>query len=439
MKFFDRKKEITKLAEICELSHKVAQFTVVTGRRRIGKTSLLLKAYESTPVLYFFVSRKAESELCADFSLEIEEKLKIPVLGETDKFPAIFEYLMKLSKTQSFTLIIDEFQEFLRVDKSVYSEMQCIWDLNKQDSHINLLVCGSVNSLMNRLFRDRHEPLYGRQTGTIKVGAFSPSVLKDILVEYNPGYTKEDLLSLFLYTGGVAKYIELLMDKGAVDSSRMLDEILEPDSFFITEGKNMLIEEFGKDYGVYFSILTLIAQGHNTRGDIEGILKTKIGGYLTRLEKDYGLVTKNQPLFEDSSNKNVHYAIKDNFLRFWFRFIYKYNYMIEIGAQKKLKEIVRRDYESYSGRILEDYFRKKLAESEQYTRIGNWRDRKGENEIDIIAADDLNRTVDFFEVKRQENDLDISILRSKAECFFRSTGKYKRYKVSYKGLSMDNM
>jgi Holliday junction resolvase-like predicted endonuclease len=113
--------------------------------------------------------------------------------------------------------------------------------------------------------------------------------------------------------------------------------------------------------------------------------------------------------------------------------------MIEIGAQKKLKEIVRRDYESYSGRIIEDYFRKKLAESEQYTRIGNWRDRKGENEIDIIAADDLSRTVDFFEVKRQKSDLDMSILRSKAECFFRSTGKYNRYKVSYKGLSMDDM
>ena len=439
MKFFDRKREIKKLREIRELSHNVAQFTVVTGRRRIGKTSLMLKAYADEPVLYFFVSRKAESELCVDFANEIEEKLNIPILGGTDRFSSIFEYIMKLSKTRSFTLIIDEFQEFIRVNKSVFSEMQRIWDLNKQDSKINLLVCGSVNSLMNKLFKDSHEPLYGRQTLTLKVEPFPPSVLKEILNEYHPSYSKEDLLSLYLYTGGVAKYIELLIDSGATNYSKMIDRIIDNDSPFITEGKNMLIEEFGKDYGIYFSILTLIAQGHNTRGDIEGILKSEIGGYLTKLEKDYNLIIKNQPLFEKSSNKNVHYAIEDNFLRFWFRFVYKYNYMIEIGAFKKLREIVKRDYESYSGKILEGYFKRKMIESENYTRIGNWRDRKGENEIDIIASDDLSKSVDFIEVKRQKSDIDLSILRSKAATFFKTVGEYKKYEISYRGLAMDDM
>jgi AAA+ ATPase superfamily predicted ATPase len=219
----------------------------------------------------------------------------------------------------------------------------------------------------------------------------------------------------------------------------MIDRIIDNDSPFITEGKNMLIEEFGKDYGIYFSILTLIAQGHNTRGDIEGILKSEIGGYLTKLEKDYNLIIKNQPLFEKSSNKNVHYAIEDNFLRFWFRFVYKYNYMIEIGAFKKLREIVKRDYESYSGKILEGYFKRKMIESENYTRIGNWRDRKGENEIDIIASDDLSKSVDFIEVKRQKSDIDLSILRSKAASFFKATGEYKKYEISYRGLTMDDM
>ena len=97
MKFFDRKREIKKLREIRELSHNVAQFTVVTGRRRIGKTSLMLKAYADEPVLYFFVSRKAESELCVDFANEIEEKLNIPILVGTDRFSSIFEYIIKLS------------------------------------------------------------------------------------------------------------------------------------------------------------------------------------------------------------------------------------------------------------------------------------------------------------------------------------------------------
>ena len=80
MRFFDRTEEITSLKEILELSKSNAQFTVVTGRRRIGKTSLVWKAYENEPILYFFVARKAESDLCADYIHEIENKLGIPTI-----------------------------------------------------------------------------------------------------------------------------------------------------------------------------------------------------------------------------------------------------------------------------------------------------------------------------------------------------------------------
>ena len=75
MIFFDRDREIDKLRSIRELSHSVAQFTVVTGRRRIGKTSLILNAYSDEPFLYFFGSRKVENELCAEYASEIEDKL----------------------------------------------------------------------------------------------------------------------------------------------------------------------------------------------------------------------------------------------------------------------------------------------------------------------------------------------------------------------------
>ena len=84
MRFFDRKEEIASLKEILELSKSNAQFTVVTGRRRIGKTSLVWKAYENEPILYFFVARKAESDLCADYIHEIENKLGIPTMGRAN-------------------------------------------------------------------------------------------------------------------------------------------------------------------------------------------------------------------------------------------------------------------------------------------------------------------------------------------------------------------
>ena len=131
MKFYNRENEITQLKEIQKLSLKNAQFTVVTGRRRIGKTHLLLYATADQPTLYFFVARKAESFLCQDFKHEMIEKLGIPLPGEISSFGVLFEYLMVYSKSKSFNLIIDEFQEFFHIAPSVYSEMQHFWDVNK--------------------------------------------------------------------------------------------------------------------------------------------------------------------------------------------------------------------------------------------------------------------------------------------------------------------
>ena len=255
MRFFDRTEEIASLKEILELSKSNAQFTVVTGRRRIGKTSLVWKAYENEPILYFFVARKAESDLCADYIQEIENKLGIPTMGRAERFPEIFEYLMKLSIERPITLFIDEFQEFFKVNKSVYSDMQRIWDMYHTKAHINLIVCGSIFAMMTKIFKDKKEPLYNRQTRFMSIKPFTPAVLKEIMVEYNPNYTSEDLLALYSFTGGVAKYVQLLVDAGATTKTKMLNHIIKADSVFLGEGKAILIEEIGKDYGVDFSIL----------------------------------------------------------------------------------------------------------------------------------------------------------------------------------------
>lgn len=439
MKFFDRKWEIEKLREIRDLSRQTAQFTVLTGRRRIGKTSLVQKAYEDEVMLYFFVTRSVESVLCQEFVAEISEKLQVPILGRVERFADIFEYVMDLSKNRPLTLMIDEFQDFNRVNGAIFSQMQKIWDQKKGEAKINLIVCGSVYSMMTKLFRDRKEPLYGRQTEFLKIEPFSPSVLKEILEYHNPQYSKEDLLALYTYTGGVPKYVELLMDAGVTTAEKMPERILAKNSYFIYEGKNMLIEEFGRDYGRYFDILRLIATGHNTRGDIEGILHVEVSGYMTRLENEYGLITKSKPMFQKSTNKNIVYAVSDLFLQFWFRFIYKYNYFIEANAYRKLSEIVARDYETYSGKVLERYFKEQLKESERFTHIDSWWDRKGENEIDIIAADDLEKRVTFYEVKRQREELKMNVLKEKSQHFMDATGMYARYEVKCEGLCMEDM
>ena len=439
MRFFDRTEEIAFLRKIREMAKNNAQFTVVTGRRRIGKTSLVWKAYEDEPILYFFVARKAEGDLCEDYRLEIENKLGVPTMGRAEHFTDVFEYLMKLSAERPITLFIDEFQEFFRVNKSVFSDMQRIWDLYSPKSRINLIVCGSIYSMMTKIFKDKKEPLYNRQSRFMTVRPFTPTVLKDILSEYNPGYTAEDLLALYAFTGGVAKYVQLLVDAGATTKTTMLDQIIKADSIFLGEGKAILIEEFGKDYGIYFSILSAIARGKTSRSEIENVVGKEIGGYLTKLEKEYEIISKKQPLFEKSSAKNVRYVIEDNFFTFWFRFIYKYSYMLEIENYESVKTIINRDYETFSGLMLERYFKRVLIERQVYTRIGGWWDRKGENEIDIVAENELDDTATFFEVKRKAENIDMEKLEAKAAAFMRATGEFKGYSLSYKGLSMTDM
>ena len=260
-------------------------------------------------------------------------------------FAAIFKFIMELSLTQHITIFIDEFQDFYRVNPSIYSDMQNIWDSYKNKAHINLIVAGSVNTLMNKIFKDKKQPLFGRQTDTMHIRPFKPSVLKEIMSKYCPDYKKSDLLALYTLTGGVAKYVELFIDRKKFTEKKMLDMFFERDSYFLPEGKNMLVDEFGKDYGIYFSILTLIAQGKNTRSELENALNIKeLSGYLKNLSEEYGLISKMQPLYEKSNNKNVHYTINDQFLKFWFRFVYKYTHINEPGGNERLKTNAKRDF-----------------------------------------------------------------------------------------------
>jgi AAA+ ATPase superfamily predicted ATPase len=316
--------------------------------------------------------------------------------------------------------------------------MQRIWDINKNEAHINLIVGGSVQSMIHKIFEDKKEPLYNRQTAMMKLNRFTPSVLKEILYTFNAKHTADDLLALYSFTGGVAKYVELLMEKGATTRQKMIETIIQPDSIFLSEGKNLLIEEFGKDYGIYFSILSAIATGHSQRSQIEDLVNREIGGYLSMLEDTYGIIRKHKPMFSQT-NSNVRYRLDDNFLSFWFRFIFKYNYMLEIDAFDALREIVERDYETFSGKMLERYFKDKLIEEKQYTQIDNWWSRNGEDEIDLIAINELTKKAVFYEIKRNEKELDLPLLEQRTNTFLVATRELKKYAISSVGLSLKDM
>jgi AAA+ ATPase superfamily predicted ATPase len=438
MKFYNREKEMELLTSITERSAVEAQMTVVVGRRRIGKTTLLKKAFGNEEAnLYLFVPRKSEVLICEEFKEEIERKLLVKLFGSFTQFKELFQYLMDLSVTTRFSLIIDEFQEFFTINPSVYSEMQNIWDSYKDRSKMNLIVCGSVYSLMKKIFENSKGPLFARATERIHLKPFHVGTLKEILADNHPQYMPEDLLAFYVFTGGIAKYVELLISKKAFTLEKMLDEIFRENSLFIDEGRNVLVEEFGKDYATYFSILSLIASSRTSRSEIESILEVSIGGHLERLENDFNLIRKVRPMFSKPGGRNIKYEIVDNFLNFWFRFIYKYQSTVEIGNFRYLRSIVERDYPTYSGKLLERYFTEKLVNLQRYTAIGTWWEKGNQNELDIVAVDDLNKTVLFAEVKRKKSKINMPLLQERAKNLLQS--QLKAYSAEYVEFSIEDM
>lgn len=436
MKFYDRTKELEALRKIEQLSATSAQMTVMTGRRRIGKTTLIKTAFTKIPFVYFFVGKKSETLLCAELAEIIRETLGED-LGDFSSFPRLLGAILSIAKRRNFTLVFDEFQNIAYTRPSIFSDIQDVWDSNKGESHINLVICGSLYSKMKQIFEDKEEPLYGRATARFKIRPFDIATLKTILADHNPGYTAEDLLCLYMVTGGVAKYVEQLMTRGAVTKDGIIRDVFSLGSYFLGEGQEMLRDEFGKDYGNYFSILSALSSGETSRGDVKSYTGLEAGGYLDRLEKDYDIVSRRRPYLAGENTKNVEYVIADNFLNFWFRFIYRYRSAVEVGNLEWLQQKVLADYESYSGPILERFFRQVYAETGLYNTVTNyWRKKDGKDEIDLIAVNDTEKSIVIGEIKRNPEKIDLHVLEKKAASI---VAHHKKWSVSYIGLSMKDM
>ena len=450
-KFYDR---VCEMTELKELQHQAfddySRFIVLTGRRRVGKTSLVYKLMSETsednPGLYFFVGRKTETVLVKIFAQEVREKLSEFVPDGLQSFRELFQFMLEIGKRRKFTLFVDEFQEFDNINPGVFSDIQELWDKYKKETNVCLIVSGSIFRMMEKIFKDEEQPLFGRDDCTIKLQPFTTETIKDILSDYKKDYSSEDLLALWTITGGVARYIELLMNNGCTDMEKMIHYVCSSgDSFFVDEGKKILIQEFGKQYGTYFSILDQIAHGDVTQSEIEGALGMKsLGGQMKILEEKYGIIKKKRPIGAKEGSQTVRYEIQDNFFRFWFRYIHRYSSLIELQNMPALEHIMTDDYTTFSGIALERWFRQKMKETCKYKQIGGWWQTNGVNskgntddfEIDIVAVT-IDDRVEAYEVKRNPLKYSQTRLDEKIAQMKRKTFKGKE--VVRNGLSLDDM
>ena len=435
MKFYGREAETQQIKSINTQSKESGKMTVITGRRRVGKTLLSLEACREEQTLYLFIAKKSESLICQECIEIINSTFDVPVIGEITHFRDVFKLLMELAKTQHFVLIIDEFQEFYRVNPAVYSEIQNLWDQYKRQSTVHVMFIGSIYSLMIKIFQNNKEPLFGRADRILYLKPFQPTTIREILQDEGQ-YTKENFFFAYLLTGGVPRYLEMLIDNGRFTQSDVIDFVLSKNSPFLSEGRHLLIEEFGKDYGTYFSILELIASGKTGRGEIESVLGINTGGYLQRLSEVYDVIETHRPINAKPNGKLQKYLIKDNFLNFWFRFIYRHTSAIEAENFIYVKRVLGRDLSSFSGLILERLFQNLLASTGEYNVIGNYWERGNKNEIDIVAVNDFDKTVLVAEVKLNASKARMNKLKEKA---VKLEQYYSKYSFEYQALGLDDL
>lgn len=437
MRFYDRKNEIEILQKNERQAHDSAVFTVLTGRRRVGKTSLVTHALEGADWSYLFVSKDSEAALCQKFQRELDEQVGIHVYGQVAKFRDLFKVIMEESTRRHLTIVIDEFQNLHKINPAIFSEIQDLWDRYHNKSRLNLIVSGSIMSLMKKIFEDANEPLYGRPTSKFTLRPFTINVLKEIFHDHCPRYSNEDLLCLYMLTGGVAKYVELMMDGKCFTKAKMLNNVCRQDSYFLTEGRDLMNQEFSDDSVTYFSILQLIANGMTRRADIDGALMKDTGTFIQNLERDFRIISRIKPLLSKPNSKTSAYEISDQFLRFWFRFVCPYQSLIERQQFSLLRSNIDTHYDVFSGRTLEQYFQANLMESGKYTQVGNWWDRKGENELDIVAINEFDMTGMVAEVKRNPRKISIPKLKDKMNALPKDC--FGKYNLSVHAFSLEDM
>jgi uncharacterized protein len=405
IKFIGRAEELKQLGRIS----KERFFLIVRGRRRIGKTLLLKKAFPDAVYIFIWPDKSI------DWILEqISSESKLP---QFKNFGSLLEYLFEQDKT----VIVDEFQNLLNVDKSIYGEIQKIIDERKQKNKpFKLAVAGSSYSLMNKVFYDSASPLYGRKTHEINLENLDISSLFNELK-----ISLKEFIELWSVFEGVPYYYELTdLKKSARDNIFSL--VLSKDSQLKEEGKAILSVEFGKDSRTYNTVLTAISEGKTKLNEISSLFGDKANEtikYLDTLRNEFNLVKKLTPIAENPAKSRAgRYEIIDNFLSFWFYFYDKKRAYIEQERCEEVLKFFNAEFNAFIGRKFEKFIislikKKKLLSEIGFDSLGSqWGKYKSEvYEIDILLTNKSKNEVLFGECKWKEKVNALELLKGLEE------------------------
>lgn len=411
MKFHNRVYELRELERIRLLCRKTMHFTIISGRRRVGKTELVKKFCSDKEHFYFFIGRKNTTLLLEELSSIAKEN--IPIFPTITKFDEWLEFLLNNAKKETI-VFFDEFQNFKYVDESIFTDFQKVFDKYKTKLNLHIIVAGSHITLINKIFSDNKEPLFGRATEKY---VLKPLLFKDVseMLSEIKIMDIEEQIKWFIVFGGIPKYYIIAQEQGLerTDLFFALKTLLFRDFAPLKEEAiSVLVEEFGSEHQSYFSILEAVALGNSemtTIANKSGINIKSISKYLGLLVRDFRYLDYEIPVTEEKpwKSKKGRYFLSDSFLRFWFRYIYRNRSEYEIGNYDSLISKVEKDFDSFAGREFEKISKEFLIELGKqersqivFSKIGKW--WKKNHEIDLIAINSNTYDIFFFECKWKE-------------------------------------
>lgn len=409
--FIGREDEIKSLEE--RYHGGKAELIVIYGRRRVGKTELIKKFIEEKDGIMLLARTESEKDQLKRFSALIGEEFKDGFLLKNPfrDWDAFFTYITEKTKDSRIIIAIDEFPFIVNTNKAIPSIMQDYWDNKLKNSKIFLVLCGSSIAMMIKKVLGYKSPLYGRRTGQLKI---NPLKFKDAC-KFFQNYSLDQCIEAFAILGGTPGYLaEFDDDIGIFENIK--NKILGKDKFLFEDAEFILKEELDEPK-FYFSVLKSIAFGKTRLSEIineTGLNKGIVGKYISVLT-DLDIIKKEVPATEKYPHKsrNSIYLLKDNFFKFWFRFIFQYIHLIDRKQEEKLLSIIKAEFNRYVSFAFEDVCREFLASKQDFDKIGKWWYK--ENEIDIIALNERAKEILFGECKWKDRINAETIIKPLAE------------------------
>ncbi len=416
--FIGREQELNTLNKLYR-SDKF-EFTVIYGRRRVGKTALISKFTKGKDTIFFTgVETNAKQNLDNLSRCIMEYNTGIIVDSSFASFESALEYVFELAKTKRIVLVIDEYPYVARASKSLASTLQLLIDKNKGSSKLFLILCGSSMSYMEDNVLAYKAPLYGRRTAQLKINPFNFFEA----CRYFTKFSDIDRALAYGIVGGTPQYLIQIDDSLSIEEN-IKNIHLNPSSSIFEEPNNLLKQEV-REPAIYNAVITAIATGCSKMNEISNKIDEDTSVCATYIKNliTLGIVKKEAPYGEKASRKTI-YSIEDNMFRFSYRFVPENTSIISRGATDLAYERIAPEIPPYMSSVFEEicrqYLWKLLLENKctiNFSDLGRWwgtnPKTKAQEKIDIMGTD--KNTALFAECKWTNEKVDLGVLEALVE------------------------